>query len=580
MTDSSDREIVRLVTEAEILDEGEVDIDSGGYGDPPEPPFGDGEPDGLPPDDPVDPSVVEDCAALDHSDTDNGKRLIAHFGADLSILAQDEVASGAQLAWTGTHWTLADGAQMWWLIAQRLGARIALEGPYLKPTPQEKRDLEAAAGLEDRPRGELSDDEKARLMKAERAQEAMDKRRARRWNHAVTSKNKAKMQAAIDCAASHLRRPPDRFNVDRYRVATSTHTLAFSRSLNEEHPDPDVTVFVGEVDAMPGHRRDDWITSMVPVAWKAGAPAPRWRAFLERMLPNADKRRTVQQFTGLGLLALPVQFLMFHYGLGANGKSVFLETVSRVLGPGLSVGLPRESIVGGSERNAGAASPDLVRLYGKRFVRILEVAGNLPLQEDLVKRLTGGEPISVRTLFKGYFEFQCVACAHMSGNDKPQVLGTDHGIWRRILLVHWDQTIPEGERGDFEEVVSRFVREEAEGILAWLVEGVLDFLSGGGLFVADAVRADTAEYRDEMDPVGEFFASCARAGPGLRVQASTMYDSYISWSLANAKKPLSQTRFGKRAAQLYEKKEYSGRLFYEDCELHDVPERPAAPQPH
>ncbi|MEJ1936946.1 hypothetical protein WDZ92_42685, partial [Nostoc sp. NIES-2111] len=75
---------------------------------------------------------------------------------------------------------------------------------------------------------------------------------------------------------------------------------------------------------------------------------------------------------GLGLTGIPVQLLFFHYGLGANGKSVFLEVLARVFGA-LGEGLPAESITGQAQGAAGGASPDLARLPGVRFLRITEL---------------------------------------------------------------------------------------------------------------------------------------------------------------------------------------------------------------
>lgn len=577
MSDDKLATIARLVDEAQPAghdgDDWDYSDEDGGDG-PPEPPSGEGG-DG----DKANPDVVKFCAGLDHSDTDNGVRLLKHFGSDLVVMAQDEVSAGAWLSWTGTHWDLANGFALAKVTAQRLGSRIMMEAAHLEATPQEKRHIEAAEALVGRKRSELNDDQKAVLGAGEAAEAALAKRRQRRRAFAITSKNKARMDAALDCAAPRLRRSPDRFNVDTHRIACLTHTLVFEREPDPECPDPDAVRWIARCVAKEGHRRDDWITAVVPQPYDKTATAPRWRKFLADMLVDEAKRRTVQQFTGLGLLGIPIQHLMFHYGLGANGKSVFLETVSRVLGPSLAVGLPRESIVGGTERGSGGASPDIARLFGKRFVRIIEVAGNQALQEDMIKRLTGGEMISVRALYKGYFEFQNFAKAHMSGNDFPRVDGQDNGIWRRILVVHWDQTIPEEERGDFEEVVSRFVREEGAGILNWMIEGVLDYLVNG-LVIADAVRNDTKEYRDDMDPVGEFLRACVKDDPTQRVQAHTMYEAYVSWSLANAKRAVSQTRFGKRVKASFERKEIGGRLFYMNCDLHDVPARPEAPQPH
>ena len=551
--------------------------DSWGGGDPPEPPFGDGVDDPSP--EKPDTEAVEWCARLDHSDTDNARRLIRHFGRDMAVMAQDEVSAGSFLSWTGTHWDLAGGLARAKVTVQMLGSRILMEANYLAATPRETRAIEAAAPLRAKKRTELNEDEKVLLNAGDAAEDAIGKRQAKRRAWAITSKNKGRMDAALDCAAPRLRRSPDAFNEDRHRIATRTHTLQFAREEDLECPDPNAKRFRGVYEAIAGHRREDWITAVVPQAYDPTAKAERWRAFLDRMLPDEAKRRTVQQFTALGLLSLHVQYLMFHYGLGANGKSVFMETITRVLGPSLAVGLPRESIVGGSERASGGASPDIARLYGKRFVRILEVAGNQQIQEDMIKKLTGGEAIPVRSLYKGYFEFSNFATAHMSGNDFPRIDGTDNGIWRRLLVVHWDQTIPEAERGDFETVVAGFVNEEGPGILNWLIEGVCDFLANG-LVIADSVRADTKDYRDDMDPVGEFLTACVKVSVGGRVQAHSMYEGYVSWSLANAKRPLSQTRFGKRLKQLYERSEIGGRLYYQGCELHDVPDRPEAPQPH
>lgn len=526
----------------------------------------------------IDMDVVASCVGLDHSDTDNAERLYRHFGADLVSLAQDDVETSPWLAWTGTHWDLAGGAARAALIAQRLGARIGLEAGLLQFTPAEAEAIEEAEKRGWTPEIDIDEMPKPdrRFAKAAKAAvDALGKRRRARAAHAVTSKNHGRMEKALRCLNPRLRRPPDGFNTDRERFACATHTLAFQRRLDLECPDPSVDRYTVDLVAREAHERGDYITAVVPVAWRGmAAPAGRWRRFLAQMLPDADKRRTVQQFAGLGLLGVPVQYLMFHYGLGANGKSVFLETITRILGPGLAVGLPRETIVGSGERGGGSASPDLVRLYGKRFVRILEVKGDVPLQEDLVKKLTGGEAFPVRGLYQGYFEFQNFATPHMSGNGFPTIDGTDNGIWRRMLVVHWDQTVPPEERRDFEEFVGEFVREEGPGILAWLVEGALDFLRHG-LFVAESVRVATADYREEMDPIGMFTGACVQQVPGGRVQARDMYEAYVSWSYANSKKPRTQTKFGRTIAQHFTKSEYNGRLYYMDCELFDVPERPA-----
>src|SRR5262249_35859529 len=154
---------------------------------------------------------------------------------------------------------------------------------------------------------------------------------------------------------------------------------------------------------------------------------------------------------------------------------------------------------------------------GKRFLRVPEIKGDAPVQEDLIKRITGGEQITARTLFKGYVDFQNKAKPHMSGNAYPRIDGTDHGIWRRILVMHWTETIAAEEQRNFEDVVCELTAE-APAILNWLIAGALDYLNAG-FYVANDVKAATQDYRDEMDTVGQFIRDHVEVVEGSTVQA-------------------------------------------------------------
>ncbi len=517
----------------------------------------------------ADPTIVARCAALDHSDTDNGKRLREHFGRDLLVMAQSGVAGGDWLGWDDTHWDQSGGLARATMTAQKLGGRIALEAAHLDFTKDERAAIDDVERYDD---ADESKPAKAARAAAAEAQKALKGRRAARWRFAVTSKNKARYSNALDAAAPHLRRSPDEFNAAPMLVATKTHTLRFVR---EEDPgSAETPVYSARVEALKGHRREDLLTGVIPVAYDPEAKAPKWQAFLDRTMPDLAIRRTVQAYSGTGLLGILLQNLMFHHGFGANGKSVFLETLTRLLGESFAVGLPAESIVGSGERAAGGPSPDIERLFGKRMVRVLELPEGTPFKEDLVKRLTGGERFPVRTLYKGFYEFQCRATPHMSGNGFPRIDETDQGIWRRMLVVHWAVTIPKEERRDFEEMVADLLTE-GPGILNWLIEGAIDFLSHG-LVVAAPVEKATEAYKDDMDPIGRFVADCVEVCPGQNVGARAMYDAYVSWSKANALTPRFETKFGIEMKKRFTKDEKRTRS-YLDCRLHDVPTRPDEP---
>lgn len=562
-------------------------------GDDPRNPFGagagggesadDGEP-GTGPDtgDEVDPAVVFECARLDHSDTDNARRLLAHFGEDLLVLAQSKARKAAYAVWTGTHWDIDTGDPRALAIAQKLGGRIALEAAVLKMTPDEQKVVDRAAAAAKKDEAELTPVERAMVAKAQKAADAYAKRVQRRMTHAVSSKNKARLEAMLACAAPHIMRAPDEFNADPLKVAVAGHTLHFrrrvSRRENPEWSDPDVSredvpqfleAVEIEVRAVKGHRREDLITQVVPVAYDPRAGCPKWIAFIEDKLPVEPVRRMVQVASALGLIGLTVQKLFFHYGKGANGKSVYMETLCRLLGSA-AVTLPSESFTG-EAKAGGAANPDMARLYGRRFLRVKELPEGENLREALVKDLTGGEHFTARDLFQGYFDFKPIFTGHMSGNGYPKITGTDNGIWRRMAVIHWPKSIEESEQREFEEVVAEF-EPEYPGILNWLIEGVRIFLAEG-LVVPDEVKEKTLEYRAQMDPTSAFCARCVLPDASAEVTAKVFYQAYVDFTIDQGGKPISLTRFGLIMQKKYER--IDGRIVvYRGVKLVDVPARP------
>lgn len=531
-----------------------------------------------------DPETIEErvtafCAELDQSDTDNGLRLLAHFGRNIRVLAQEKADKPLFVVWTGTHWDINQGRPRAERLCQRLGDRILAEIPFLRPTKKQGAVLEAAVPLREKPAEELSPADRRTLAEADRIEKGIAGARKQRRDFAISSKNSARLKSMKDCAAPHVITGPDDFNADHFKVAVENATLTFGTYFEDEvNPEaeredapedvaPTIRVKRSRVRVEEGHRREDMISEIVPVAYDRRARCPKWLAFLGEFQPDPEVRKLVQVSYGIGLLGLTVQKLFFHYGNGANGKSVAMEVICRVLGEA-AVTLPSSSFFGPNGQ-AGAASPDIARLYGRRLLRVKELPKDEPLKEDLVKELTGGETMTGRDLFAGYFDFQPLFVAHMSGNNYPKITGTDNGIWRRMTVILWPKTLEDARQRDFEEVVLEFMNERA-GILNWLIEGALIYLAEG-LQIPDSVRHETQKYRDEMDQTAAFVAAHIRPAPGNQVTARDLYNAYAAWASGNSVKPISETMFGKNMAKKFTRRDGRVRM-YEDIMLFDPPE--------
>lgn len=531
--------------------------------------------DGPPPND-FDPDLIAANASLDQNDTDNGKRLLRLFGD--RFLNVREIGLHA---WEGRFWQLEGGDHEVERCAQDTARLMKLEAQFIHPPADAQFLINRANVLLEKPADQLSADEKKEIEAGLAASDALKKRREGRRKFAISCGNRARTVAMIAQALPHRTISPAALDADAMRFNVANGTLVFSRSerrvADPECPDPDSERFVIETEArvvMEPHNPEHRISKMSGAGYDPEAKAPLWNAFMERFQPDPAQRRFLQVAAGRSLIGgASTQVLIFLYGDGANGKSVFMETLAQLCGD-YAGRLKPESITGTMEQSGDKASPDFARLQGKRFVAIAELPRGAPMREGLVKTMTGSEPMPVRHLNKGFFDMVPEFIPFMSGNQMPEIGGLDKGIWRRLKFVKWPVTLADEEQRPLPKVVSEFVAE-GPGILNWLIEGALIFLREG-LKDPPAVRDLTQSHREDSDPVGAFIASCVKAQPGDMVPAREMFFGFSKWCEANAIKPWGEKNFSlalKQKGLTREDKRYRTRMWL-DVALHNLPDDP------
>ena len=170
-------------------------------------------------------------------------------------------------------------------------------------------------------------------------------------------------------------------------------------------------------------------------------------------------------------------------------------------------------------------------MAGARYVLSSEIPENRKLNESLVKDLTGGDVITARKLFANPFTFIPSHKLWIFGNHKPQVAGTDEGIWRRIRVVPFTVTIPQEKRRNMSEVLQSFQSEMA-GILSWAVNGCM-LWQLQGLPTPEAVRTATAEYRNDQDLVQQFLEEKCEMHVDFSVDKDVLYKDWRDWCEAS-----------------------------------------------
>jgi putative DNA primase/helicase len=474
---------------------------------PPEAPHpGDAAPPG---DDPALMEALRDCAEEPLNDVGNGARMRRHFGADLVF-----VARVGWFVWDGKVWRADKDQMAVRRRAQKMGPLISQEVRFIEGSPM------------------LSDADREK-QKAERI--------GQRLRHAKNAGNSGPITNMMAESTTGLSREIDEMDAPPLMVNCLSGVLAFS-----VWSDPESGASkVARMDLLP-HARDHLLTKMMPVEYEPLAGCPRFDAFLQRIQPNREIREFLARVFGLAMTALTGdQMLCFFYGNGANGKSVLIDLIARILGD-YAATAKIESLTGTNRRGGGDATPDLVPLIGARFVRASEPDEGVKWQEGLIKDLTGGEPILVRALHSDFVSVRPQFKLIISGNHKPDIRGTDDGIWRRLKLVPFEETIPVGERTPKNEL-DAILFAEAPGVLNWMCRGLLDYLEGG-LQEPDMVRLATAEFREESDPYGTFLEdACVVSGdPGDSLLARDMVQAFNFWRYQRGEGPFGETTIAKK----------------------------------
>jgi putative DNA primase/helicase len=297
------------------------------------------------------------------------------------------------------------------------------------------------------------------------------------------------------------------------------------------------------------------------VDYDPAATCPSWNMFLLSVQPDENVRRFLQVFTAYALLieGNPEQKLLFHFGSGANGKSVFLETIIGLAG-GYGWSAEPDTFVGA--KRGHHVTPDLARLADSRVVVIEELPRDSLLKADLIKTLTSSTPMLARRLHEAEpFEFRPMWTAMLSASEQPWIDSADYDVWRRVLMLHWTTIVPAEYRVPLDTLLKTFEAERS-GILNWLIAGIKLYLEHG--IKAPVETADpTANLHIARNNVGDFVDDFLINEPGATIQAGALYLDYVNWCERTGLTPLKPVRFGDALKRLGVKRIRGKFLSYE-----------------
>lgn len=492
----------------------------------------------------------------ENTDLANGERMEALFGGVLRRLGPNNYR-----AWVGTHWEKDDGC-IAALCAASLSERIdevemarAMEYAnipmYEGWNVQNLKSGKAYSALLGK-YGALTNDPSAVTTwlgaDAARLKWFGDRLEFEAKDQAVKDleacvkylKSDAGMKAAVRQFGIRVRAEEGDFDQVRHRIVLLNGTL--DTRTGEFHE--------GQFDPA------DLNTRIIPMRYNPEAKAPKWRSFIETNQPTLGSY--LQKLVGYAMTGDSDQkaIFLFWSEQGDTGKSTFVKVVSNVMGSAYAAELAEDAIAFRRNRDGGR-DPDRDAIRGKRFVFVNEWDPKKKMDTRFIKQLSGGDGVSTRGNYdKGNKQWRPECLLIISSNHKPDLDSNDNSVWNRLRILTWNKSFPPGHPDRIEGLADQIISEEAEGVFAWMVEGLRRYRKRNDLTSPTLLQVETSKYRDESNVVDRFVRELSTDGllarkTGEHSQLTQLFEMAKAWGRMNhLEMPASAVEFKKRLLEL------------------------------
>ncbi len=267
----------------------------------------------------------------------------------------------------------------------------------------------------------------------------------------------------------------------------------------------------------------DHLSKVTRAGFDPDARSEAFEEFLERIQPDPEMRAFLARQLGSSLLGVVREHVLFiWHGVGANGKGTLRDAILNALGD-YAVEVPAELLLVSGNSNL---APERMRLKGARVAFCSEIGNGAKLDEPTMKKLTGGDPVNAKMLYRNPIQFDPSHTLFMLTNHLPQVRGDDPATWRRIVAVPFGMVIPLEER---DGRLPERLKAAPDAILAWMWRGWLDY-QAQGLNPPQAVLNATRKYQLDSDLLARFLADeeAVCLGHGS-VNSAVLYRAFTDW---------------------------------------------------
>lgn len=323
-------------------------------------------------------------------------------------------------------------------------------------------------------------------------------------------------------------------------------------------------------DRFLAHDPKYMLTKVAGVSYDPDAKAPRAEVFFADLLPSDQ----IREFTLQGLAYTLTgeadrKALFISQGASNTGKTQIAELAQGIFGD-YAVSVSPGTF---TRRREHGPNPELHNMRGARFVYTSETSHDIQLDEELVKRFTGKDTMSTRTLYEKPQQWipQCVLW--IATNNLPRFSSDSEAMWRRVKTIRFTSEFTDDGSSGHEAIPNigrTLAKEEGSGLLNMLLDALRRYREAGRLVEPQELKDSIAGHRQDTDPLVQWVTEVQEKGqlvadPMATVAVSTLRRAYSVWCQDQGCGAMAAQRFGAALAALmkYEKRRSHGETVVE-----------------
>ena len=257
--------------------------------------------------------------------------------------------------------------------------------------------------------------------------------------------------------------------------------------------------------------------------------------FLGKIITNKKVFEYLLKILGRSLIGISDESFHILTGLsGANGKSTlinFLEDTLNDYNTAVDV-----SLLTNKRALSASASPDVIRLRGKRYVSFAEPEFGDTLKTGILKAFSGGDSIIARELYKSPISFKLQASMFLVCNDLPNLSSIDGGTIRRIRVIEFKSRFCDNPTKENEFMIDPTVKGKLQMWRPYFMSILIHWYNkyndevnlNGKIEIPSEVTQATNKYKNENDKFNEFFEECITVSNTF-VQMKDIYRLFNTW---------------------------------------------------